>query len=686
MRTSSTRASLLVVALACSACAGTPAPAPAPPPASPTIVAASAAPSATAALSAPAPAVLSADTPEVTSSGTTFTAPAGWTLVLDGPRAMLTGPEPDLHLVVLDANAATAEEAVASAWTTLHQDFKRPLKTTTQHPGRHGFEEYRRFDYETSPNEKLVVFASARRHGGAWTVLLLEGSKSSVEKRLASMRRVDDSLRPKDYVPESFAGKTPHKLDAERAKTIVDTVERTRERATIPGVALALVQDGRVVYEGGLGVRDMGKPDKVDAHTRFLIASNTKAMTTLLLAKLVDEGKLTWETPVTQLYPGFKLGDDDTTRQVLVKHLICACTGLPRQDFEWLFQFEKATPKGEMDALVGMQPTTKFGEAFQYSNPLAAAAGFVGGYVLYPKKELGAAYDEAMQSRVFGPLGMTETTLDFGRALRSNHSAAHEFDVDGKIAMAVMDLNRSVVPIRPAGAAWSTVHDIAKYVSMELAGGKLPDGKRYISEEALLARRKPQVSVGEFATYGMGLMVDSEWGVPVVHHGGDMVGFHSDMFWIPEAGVGGVILTNGPGWLIRRAFLRKTLEVLYDGRAEAEDDASAAIAEAKAHMAAERPRLTLPPDPQSVATLATHYTSAALGDIVVSADGPARIFDFGGWKSPVASRKNDDGTVSMVTVAPGADGIAFVVDRRDGKRALVVRDMQHEYVFAEAAN
>jgi CubicO group peptidase (beta-lactamase class C family) len=683
MRTTTAGASLVLLALASGACAESAPPAKAP-------LAAATPPSATAATApppaapaAPPPVVLSADTPEST-SGSTFTAPAGWSLVLDGPHALLTGPEPDLHVAVVDSSATAPEEAVASAWAVVHKDFQRPIKVTTPHPGRHGYDEERVIDYETSPNEKMSVFAIARRQGSAWTVMVVESSDASLEKRESSVWRIEGSLRPKDYVRESFAGRTPHKLDADRAKSVVDAMERARDRAAIPGVALALVQDGHVVYEGGLGIRQMGKPEKVDAHTRFLIASNTKALTTLLLAKLVDEGKLTWETPVTTLYPGFRLGDADTTRQVLVKHLICACTGLPRQDFEWLFQFEKVTPSAEMDVLATMQPTTKFGETFQYSNPLAAAAGFVAGHILYPKKELGAAYDEAMQTRVFGPLGMTETTLDFAQALRENHATAHELDVDAKMALAVMDLDKSVVPVRPAGAVWSSVHDMVKYVSMELANGKLPDGKRFVSEDALLARRKPQVPLGEFATYGMGLVVDSEWGVPVVHHGGDLVGFHSDMFWIPAAGVGGVILTDGPGWLIRHAFLRKTLEVLYDGHPEAEDDATAQIATLRAEIAAERPRLTIPPDAQVTAKLAKRYTNAALGDIVVTGEGPARTFDFGGWKSAMASRKNDDGTVSLVTIAPGSEGIAFVVEERDARRALVVRDMQHEYVFTEA--
>ena len=152
----------------------------------------------------------------------------------------------------------------------------------------------------------------------------------------------------------------------------------------VPGVGIGLIENGKVVFADGFGLRELGRPEKVDAATLFMVASNTKAMTTLMLGKLVDARKLTWETPVTELLPSFRLGDAATTAQVRVKHLICACTGLPRQDYEWLFQYEGITPDSVLATLGTMQPTSKFGEAFQYSNPLAAAAGFVGGHVAYP--------------------------------------------------------------------------------------------------------------------------------------------------------------------------------------------------------------------------------------------------------------------------------------------------------------
>jgi hypothetical protein len=181
----------------------------------------------------------------------------------------------------------------------------------------------------------------------------------------------------------------------------------------------------------------------------------------------------------------------------------------------------------------------------------------------------------------------------------------------------------------------------------------------------------------------MGLTVDSTYGVPVVHHGGDMVGYHSDMMWLPDHGVGAVILTNGdPGWYIRSRFQRKLLEVLFDGEPLADKDLAADAERYYEGMAADRKLLDLPADRQAVGKLASKYSNSALGEITVSRDGEATVFDFGEWQSEVATRQNPDGTISFITVTPGMIGFEFVVGDGD-QRTLVVRDAQHEYVFEE---
>jgi CubicO group peptidase (beta-lactamase class C family) len=636
-------------------------------------------------VTAPPPAIerLAADTPETTALGNTFIAPAGWSLSVRGAATILEPPEGDSHIVLFDVRAKDGDAALAAAWAAYMPDMKWPLKVTNDAPDKDGWSKQRGYTYQTSPNEKRDVGASVALANDTWTVTIYDMLQAVGEKRGAQVALIFDKLLPKNYTRETFAGKKANRLDPARIAALSKFVEDGRRATGVPGVSVGIIQDGRIVFAGGFGVRELGGKTKVDADTLYMIASNTKALTTLLLAKLVDQGKVTWETPVTSLLPTFKLGDADTTSRVLVEHLICACTGLPRQDMEWLFQFKGVTPQGALATLATVQPTSKFGEMFQYSNLLAGAAGFVAGHVIYPTLELGAAYDKAMQAQVFDPLGMKATTFDYKRALAGNHAVAHAPDIDGKPARATFDVDYSIIPLRPAGAAWSSVNDMLKYVAMELAEGALPNGKRYIAKGPLLARREPKVPIGKDATYGMGLMVDSTYGVPVVHHGGDMIGYHSDMIWLPEQNVGAVVLTNADlGWLIRGGFRRKLLEVLFDGRPEADADLAAGAKSFYEQLAADRKLLVVPADAADAGKLAARYANNALGDIAVSRPGAATVFDFGEWKSEVASRRNPDRSVSFITSAPGISGFEFVVGS-GAKRTLILRDAQHEYVFDE---
>ncbi|MEJ7596569.1 MAG: serine hydrolase domain-containing protein [Kofleriaceae bacterium] len=628
--------------------------------------------------------VVAADTPRTTVTGNTFVAPAGWTIWVDGPATVLEAPEGDSRIAFVDLQAKDADAAVALAWRAYKPAKTWPLLNSAASPDKDGWTKVKEYGYQTSPNEQRGIAAAALFANETWTVVIVDVARATAEKRGGQLGVLFGRLLPKGGVRESFAGKQAHALDAGRVAQLTKFVEDSQKVLGAEGVALGLYEKGKVVFAGGFGPRQLGKPAKIDADTRFIIASNTKALTTLMLAKLVDENKLTWETPATKLLPSFKLGDAETTSKVLVKHLICACTGMPRQDMEFIFEFRGLTPTKAVEMLGRMQPTSKFGELFQYSNLMAAAAGFIGGHVAYPTLELGAAYDKAMQTRVFDPLGMKATTFDYKKAQTGNFALPTAFDIEGKAAPGPHAANYSPIPVRPAGAAWSTVRDMLKYVAMELSEGKLPDGKQYVSKEALLARRAPQVAVGKDTHYGMGLLVDTTYGVPVVTHGGDVFGFHSTMLWFPEQGVGAVILTNSErASVIRDVLSRKLLEVLFDGKPEA--DAEIASSQQRFHdgLAVMKKQLTVPADPALASRLAPRYVHPTLGEIKVTKKGAAIWFDFGEFKSEMASKQNADGTVSFITIMPGFIGQSFMASTTNGKRSLVMRDAQHEYPFTE---
>ena len=635
------------------------------------------------ATASPSPTQDALDKPSATPRGTTFIVPAGFTQRVQGNAVLLMPPEVDgSRIAIVDAVADSPDAAVAEGWKLLGMTPK--FMVATDGAPRDGWEARRFYDYDVAANAKRVIRASALRSGKNWTVLLVDVDQAIAEKRASQFGKLGQRLQPAGHSHESFAGHTAHKLDAARLKQVSDFVEQMREEFNVPGVAIGIVQDGKVVMDQGFGVRQLGKPAKVDGDTRFMIASNTKALTTLMLAKLVDAGKLDWNARAVDVYKPFKLGNAATTDKVLIKHLVCACTGVPRQDFEWLFEGEKQTPESVMATLGTMQPTSGFGELFQYSNPMAAAAGYIGGQVAYPGTELGAGYDKAMQALVFDPLGMKHTTFDYAKAQSGDYAAPHGYDIDHKVQVMGMGLNDTIVSSRPAGAAWSTVNDLLKYVQMEIDRGVLADGTRYIGEAALLQRREPQISLGVDRNYAMALIVDKSDGVTVVDHGGDMGGFHSNMMWWPDQKVGAVILTNADeGVELRGPFKRRLMELMFDGKANAVPAATAAAKGNRQGFDAMVKLLRYPADPKALEALAPRYHNDALGDLLVTRTDGKAWFDVGTFKSEVATMPQPDGSLAFMTIDPEVTGFQFTRADKDGVRKLVVRDGQHEYLFDE---
>ena len=628
---------------------------------------------------------VAADTPGQFASGVQYVQPKDWTASKQGPALVFTSPEGDLRIVVAEiAAAADAADAAAKAWAVVRPGAVPTQRTSTAAPPADGWDERVSFAYETLPTERAARSASALRKGTAWTVLIVDGSAGTAAKRSAAMSVVSQGLRPAGFQKESFAGKTAHELTPERIKLLTDFVEQSRRELEVPGVGFALIDDGKVLWQGGFGVRALGSPEKVDEHTKFMIASNTKGMTTLLLSTIADEGKLRWDEKVIDLYPEFRLGNDEVTKSVLVKHLICACTGLPRKDFSFILA-DKGQPAADTFAqLAATMPTSKFGDLFQYNNQLASAAGYVGGHILYPKMEFGAAYDRAMEEKVFKPLGMKDSTFDYAKGMAGNWAAPHGLDIDGKVTLMSNDFNWAPYPYRPAGAAFSTTADMVRYVQLELGKGML-DGKRVVSEANLLARREKGVQVGPDSWYGMGLFQRDASGVQVVTHGGTLVGYHSTWFALPESGVGMVILTNGdPGSSMLAPTLRRLLEILYDGQPEAARDITAAATRIKAQATAKRERLTYPGDSAVLAGLAGHYRDPSVGQITISEKNGQKWIKAGFVEGPIATRKNADGSMSIISVGPGSIGVDALVGSKDGKRTLNINDgQQTQYLYVE---
>lgn len=619
-----------------------------------------------------------------TPSGHGFVRPTDWTQSRRGRAVVLQAPEGGSWIALVEVDADDAAGAVAQAWRHYAgRAAPEPLMTSPV-ANRNGWVDGRSYIYRAAAGEPRQLSARAMRSGAQWAVRIDDLANAVAGKRQADLNLIRDEFVPAGHVRETFAGRKARPLDADRIEALKDFVRRSQRALGVPGLSVGIVQGGKVVYAGGFGVREAGKPEPVDADTLYLIASNTKPLTTLMLATLVDAGRLRWDTPVAETLPGFKLADPEATAKMQIKHLSCACAGLPYRNLDWEFAPADAPASIVFDILARMRPTSAFGASYQYSNPPAAAAGYVGAHVAYPGLELGRAYDRAMAERVFAPLGMTRTTFDFDRAMRGNFARSHGAAIDGGLELIDPRRDRQMHAVRPTGGAWSNVHDLLAYVKLELSGGTLDDGRRFISEAALRERWKPQVATGRNAWYGLGLDTDVSSGTPMLSHGGRLYGQRSNLAWWPEHGLGLVILTNSSsGDVLMDALPRKLMELAFDAQPEADSLVAAAAAGEREKRRARRREWTFPADKEHAAALASRYRNDLLGELRVQRSDGALRFGFDAWDMPVASRAGADGAAEFAG-AIASPPFAFRAGRSAAGRTLTLRDAQNEYVFVEA--
>lgn len=622
------------------------------------------------------------DTQITTASGCTFTAEKGWYVTECNAKIVLQEPDRELSLTLLENTEQNAQAAVLAAWKQIQPDFARSIQHTMSLVPQDGWDEIVQYVYETTAQENRFVFATARRVGKVWYVELTDGTKAAFERRMAGVLLINTSFKVPGTQEESFALKKAHTLDAARLKEFMAFVEDARMQCDVPGVAIGIVQNGKIVCEQGLGVRTVGTQEKVMPQTLFMIGSTTKSLTTFMMARLVDEGKFTWDTPVTEIMPNFALGDKATTQQMLMKYTVSASTGMPRQDLEAMFNYDQATVKRRMDEMQNMKPTTGFGETFQYSNSMVAAGGYIAAHAIDPTSELGKAYDMAMQSRVFDPLGMHATTFDFAQVEKVDHAAPHGLDLHGKLISLHACQEEWVTSIRPAGGAWSNVHDMAQYIITELNNGVTADGKGIISETNLLKRREPQIKISDKMSYGLALMMDNNHGVVSVGHDGMTLGFSSLMFFLPEHNVGLVMLTNARGAMVfTHAIKRKFMELLFDGKPQAYEMVKIGIEQQKKMFEKNLEAIAFKPDSTWIKQFVGAYAHPTLGQIAIREVAGGAQLDARVWKSAIGQKKEKDGSCALILTDVPVAGLELLPQQQDGTMHLKLEIGQHSYVF-----
>jgi CubicO group peptidase (beta-lactamase class C family) len=346
-----------------------------------------------------------------------------------------------------------------------------------------------------------------------------------------------------------FSGVVVSAVQAQPLSSVaIDTlVNRTLRAFDVPGIAVCVIKDGKVVHSRGYGVRSLATRQRVDENTLFGIASNSKAFTTAALGMLVDEGKMQWDDKVRKYIPEFKLFDPYVTEEFTIRDLLCHRSGLGLGAGDLMF-FPDSSDFTIPDILHNLQflkPVTSFRSTYAYDNNLYIVAGEVVARVS------GMSWEDFIERRIIAPLGMTHTAASWDRLKDTTDWIDAHARVEG--AVRVIARSRSKVD-HAAGGIYSSIADLSKWVLCHLQGGKYgPDMKPLFSAEVLRERWAPQtiLPVGgpgpyntHFAAYGLGFGLSDVKGYKQVSHTGGLEGMVTQITMIPELQLGIIVLTN----------------------------------------------------------------------------------------------------------------------------------------------
>lgn len=320
-------------------------------------------------------------------------------------------------------------------------------------------------------------------------------------------------------------------------------VNKQMDEWKVPGLAICILKDGKLIFSEGFGFRDIEKALPVTSNTLFAIGSCTKAFTTTAMGILVDEGKLDWDTPVQTYLPQFRLDDTFASERMTPRDLVCHRSGLPRHDMVWYNA--DASREELLNRLQYLKPSKDFRTTYQYQNLMFLTAGYMVG------KITGTGWEKFIRTRLFDPLGMTDSNLSVEL---SKNSSDFAFPYIEKNGASIKIPFRNIDTMGPAGSINSSVTDMANWLLLNLSKGKIGD-QQVISENSLLEIHSPQMISSNklrydelfYNLYGMGWTITSYRGHPMLHHGGGIDGFTALVNFLPKDNIGLAILANNGG-------------------------------------------------------------------------------------------------------------------------------------------
>ncbi len=358
------------------------------------------------------------------------------------------------------------------------------------------------------------------------------------------------------FLTSTLAAQLPPELDA--------YIENARKEWDVPGLAVTVVRDGKVLAAKGYGVRTLGRPERVDENTVFDTASLTKSFTAAAIASLIDEGKVSWDDPVRRHLPKFELSDPYRTHHATIRDLLAHRLGLEQGNWAFVFtNFDTAEVVRRMRFLRERQPFRA--GSMVYSNLGYNAAGEAAAAAA------GMSYSDLVRTRLLEPLGMRNSTVGVQHDETSpNHTDGHTY------------IDQQQVPIRarkamntlPAGGVNSTARDMANWLLFQLGDGTWA-GKRVLSAAVMQEMHEPQMIIATtkemraardvhyFGAYALGWQVMDFRGHKMFWHSGNANGIPSYMAILPEEEIGVCVMVNTWGApLLHGALAARILDTL----------------------------------------------------------------------------------------------------------------------------
>lgn len=332
------------------------------------------------------------------------------------------------------------------------------------------------------------------------------------------------------------------------SKQIDSLVNLSLKTFDVPGIAVGVVKDGKLVHAKGYGIANLETGKKTDENTLFGIASNSKAFTTAAISMLVDEGKMKWDDKVTDHIPGFKMYDPYVTDAFTVRDLVThrSGLGLGAGDLMMWPDGSSFTRADIIHNLRYLKPVSAFRTKYDYDNNLYIVAGEV------IAKVSGMPWEDFIEQRIMKPLGFQSSAASLYRLKDKSNMIRPHAPVDGQLKVINIDWSETA---NAAGGIWSNITDLSKWVALQLNHGRYGDSlKQTLFSESLHEEMwSPQTIIPSntrppynthFSAYGLGWFLSDIKGYKQVTHTGGLAGIVTQVVLFPELNLGIIVLTN----------------------------------------------------------------------------------------------------------------------------------------------